>query len=54
MQMFELIEVLEKEYPNDVARMQKMTDRERDVYIAQVEMIDFIKSLDDSPKTKVK
>lgn len=46
MQIKELIEVLEKEYPNDVTALTKMSDRERDAYIAQVELIEHIKRLE--------
>ena len=46
MQIKELIEVLEKEYPNDITQLSKMDEKKRDAYIAQIELIEHIKRLE--------
>lgn len=46
MQTRDLIEVLEKEYPNDVIALTGKTHEEMLVYLAQIELIEFIKRLE--------
>lgn len=46
MRVIDLIEVLEKEYPNDALLLTKLSEKERDIYIAKLELIGHIKMIE--------
>ena len=50
----EVVNELERLYPNDVYELKGKTEVEREVYIAKLEMIEFIRKFGEYPKERSK